>query len=282
MSEAEGGVCAFAFLAFALPAPEPRRFPIKCETSRLHTGATSRAQKFLCEVTCGSANSLLHFCNNGLPTRRNTSALMSAKRKAGPGRLEQWFTRIGDQLQCKKCKRNFSIHSQGHAPRFCKDHQMGQPVPLRNYRVELDNDGTATCKSEVWVVAHTKQSEDRDEGPIEVVADPPHTVQLPRALTNEELDQMPTLAQYLKIDLRNIQPWKVIQEDRPYVPPPGTSGGCTYIPPGLHKAAITGTVSVHITPCLLRLAFPRGTQEERGSKTILSSKPSSSMQQQRR
>ncbi len=48
-----------------------------------------------------------------------------------------------------------------------------------------------------------------------------HPVQLPRGVTNEELNRSPSLAKYLKIDERQIRPWKLIQEQLTGTPPPG-------------------------------------------------------------
>ena len=66
--------------------------------------------------------------------------LRMRKRRAGPGRLEEAFVRKGDKLQCKKCKKLYSIHYQGHL-KFCKEHRMGAAVELTQYVSQIDAQG---------------------------------------------------------------------------------------------------------------------------------------------
>lgn len=70
---------------------------------------------------------------------------------------------------------------------------------------------------------------DTDE-PIGPTTPLQHPVQLPRGLTNAELDHSPPLAEYLKIDMSTICPWKEIQEDLTRTSAPGMYWLLSFLP----------------------------------------------------
>lgn len=120
---------------------------------------------------------------------------------------------------------------------------MGEPVELNEYTIAIDAQGAPSKWSDTllaissWLCTAAQGESEEEQEVVEDGEPLLHPVQLPRGLTNAELNDCPPLTSYFKINLKNISPWKEIAADITKTSAPGTYIFCNCFKADIHLMA---------------------------------------------